>query len=90
MRSAFEVYVANVGLVYRGASHDEASALFRIFADLSQRGVGRAAHEDVILVRNGVVILHAEPGVDTSKLNGCGPCAMSSSALAGHAVRPSA
>ena len=54
--SHYEVFVSNVGTVYRGDDRCDAEYDFDSYVELSKRGVGRAGGQEVILFVNG----HAE------------------------------
>lgn len=52
----FEVNVSNIGTVYRGPSLQDARAEFDGYVRASQRGLGRAGHESVVLFQDDELI----------------------------------
>jgi len=55
MANRYEVVVGNVGTVYDGSSLDATLKVFKEYQDQSKSGVGRAAGEDVTVLKNGTV-----------------------------------
>ena len=53
MANHYEVFVGNVGSVYSGESLDLALQKFKAYRDQSRDDVGRAAGEDVTVLKNG-------------------------------------
>ncbi len=47
------MYVGNIGCVYRGHNGFEARKAFNIYRSQSKKGYGRAAGEDVGMLRDG-------------------------------------
>lgn len=52
----YEVFVSNVGTVYRGEDQCDAEYDFDSYVDLSRRGIGRAGGQDVVLFKDGQTI----------------------------------
>jgi ribosomal protein L10 len=62
MADNYEVFVGNIGVVYRGSDAREANRHFEEYAEQSRIGYGGAAYEDVTVFRNGG--LEAEHHID--------------------------
>jgi len=52
METYMVVMVGNIGCVYRGDNIGQAIKTYTEYVLLSQKGVGRAAGEDVVIFRN--------------------------------------
>ncbi len=55
--SEYTVLVGNVGTVHRGNDRPTAEAIYNQYVELSVSGLGRAAFEDVTLLRDGEPML---------------------------------
>ena len=53
MKSKFEVYVGNIGMVYDGNNKEEAKKVFVEYVEQSTMKYGRASNEDVTLFEEG-------------------------------------
>lgn len=52
----YTVVVGNVGQVYNGPEVDEAHAVYELYRQRSEDGLGRCAREDVTLCKDGEII----------------------------------
>jgi hypothetical protein len=52
----YEIFVANIGMVWTGDSHRDAYQQFENYARQSGSGYGRAGGETVTLLLDGVII----------------------------------
>ena len=71
-KSTWEVIVGNIGTVYSGPNGFEANAHFQTYVGQSNSGHGRAAGEDVILMKDGE--LHREFQGENGRLPICDDC----------------
>ena len=53
----YEVVVGNVGMVYNGKSKHEAWLVYMDYVGRAVLGIGRAAGEEVTLLKNGKVVM---------------------------------
>lgn len=52
----YQVIANNIGIVYDGGSYDSANDAFHIYRKQSIDGIGRAAGEDVVMLKHGEII----------------------------------
>ena len=70
-----EIIVGNVGTVYRGEDFREAWKTYTAYLLKSKQGVGRAANESVVWIRDGDVFQEhtpKPPPEDTHRCTSCG------------------
>lgn len=66
MRNYYEVIVGNIGKVYSGHSSVEANETYQEYADMSERGFGRAGNESVTLLKNDEIVIEHTGKIETA------------------------